>query len=69
MTDGYKIGDSYKDIPLDLSHFLLIRTREHLLIQNKLSKKIFRPTLFSSLTTNYNNSALSSVRRDLEEGM
>ena len=32
MTDGYKIGESYKDVPLDLSHFLLIRTREHLLL-------------------------------------
>lgn len=69
MTDGYKIGQSYKDIPLDLSHFLLIRTREHLLLQNKLSKKVFKPSLFSALTSNYNNSALSSVRRDLEEGM
>jgi len=32
MTDGYKIGDSYKDIPLDLTNYLLIRTREHLVI-------------------------------------
>jgi hypothetical protein len=69
MTDGYKIGQSYKDIPLDLSHFLLIRTREHLLLQNKLGRKVFKPTLFSSLTANYNNSAVNSVRRDLEEGM
>lgn len=69
MTDGYKIGESYKDIPLDLSHFLLIRTREHLLLQNKLGMKVLKPTIYSTLTSNYNTSAASSVRRDLEEGM
>jgi hypothetical protein len=69
MTDGYKIGESYKDVPLDLSHFLLIRTREHLLLQNKLGIKVFKPTFYSAMTSNYNNSAVASVRRDLEEGM
>lgn len=47
MTDGYKIGLSYKDIPLDLSNYLLIRTREYLLLQNKLSNKLFKPTFLS----------------------
>ena len=69
MTDGYKIGQSYKDVPLELSHFLLIRTREHLLLQNKLNNRVFKPKHFSSLTSNFNNQSISNVRRDLEEGM
>jgi hypothetical protein len=31
--------------------------------------KVFKPKLYSSITSNYNNSAVASVRRDLEEGM
>lgn len=32
MTDGYKISNSYRDMPLDLSHYMLLRTRENLLL-------------------------------------
>ena len=31
--------------------------------------KVFKPKLYSTITSNYNNSAVASVRRDLEEGM
>ena len=34
--DGYKVGRVYKDEPMDLSNYLLIRTREYLLLQNKV---------------------------------
>jgi hypothetical protein len=70
MTDGYKICPSFKDIPLDLSNYLLIRTREHLLLTNKItSKEVFRPTLTSKLTGDYNQQAVNSIRRDLEDGL
>jgi len=37
VMDGYKVGDAYKDQPMDLSNFLLIRTRERLLFENKVN--------------------------------
>ena len=37
MLDGYKIGYSFTEQPLDLSNFLLIRTRERLLLENKVN--------------------------------
>jgi hypothetical protein len=38
VTDGYKIGRDYEDSPMDLSNYLLIRTRERLLLENKISQ-------------------------------
>lgn len=35
--DGYKVGDAYKDEPMDLSNFLLIRTRERILFESKVN--------------------------------
>lgn len=35
--EGYKVGMAYKDQPMDLSNFLLIRTRERLLFENKVN--------------------------------
>ena len=32
VADGYKIGQAYTQQPLDLSNYLLIRTRENLLL-------------------------------------
>lgn len=32
MTDGYKVGQVYQDQPMDLSNYLLIRTREAILL-------------------------------------
>jgi hypothetical protein len=38
MLDGYKISeDCFEDKPLDLSNYLLLRTREQLLLQNRVS--------------------------------
>lgn len=51
MVDGYKISPHYKDIPLDLTHFLLLRTREHNLLKNKLSAKLLNPRFYSSFTS------------------
>ena len=35
-ADSYKIAAGYQDVPLELSNYLLVRTREHLLLQNKV---------------------------------
>ena len=35
--DGYKIGDTYQDKPMDLSNYLLIRTREKMMLQGRVS--------------------------------
>ena len=32
VTDGYKIGENYKEEPMDLSNYLLLRTKEMLLL-------------------------------------
>lgn len=36
-TQGYKVGEAYLQQPLDLSNFLFIRTRERLLLENKVN--------------------------------
>ena len=36
FIEGYKIGPAYLEQPLDLSNYLLIRTRERLLLENKV---------------------------------
>jgi hypothetical protein len=37
VLDGYKIGNYYEDSPMDLSNYLLIRTRERILLENKIA--------------------------------
>lgn len=37
FTQQYKVGDGFQQQPLDLSTFLFVRTRENLLLQNKVS--------------------------------
>ena len=38
--DAYKISDAFEDDPLELSHYLLIRTRELLFLTNKCENKL-----------------------------
>jgi hypothetical protein len=37
--DNYKISNAFEDNPLELSNYLLIRTREHFYLQNKSLNK------------------------------
>jgi hypothetical protein len=37
VTDGYKVGRDYEDSPMDLSNYLLIRTRERIVLENKIA--------------------------------
>jgi hypothetical protein len=48
MTDSYKIADTYLDIPLDLTNFLILRTREYLLLKNKVSTKVLKSKLWAA---------------------
>ena len=75
MTDGYKIGLAFKDVPLDLSNYMLIRTRENILLRNKqLHKDVFRPKSFKdnftiatkSSTEKFTKDSLKAISRDLE---
>mmetsp|Transcript_16386 Transcript_16386/g.22173 ORF Transcript_16386/g.22173 Transcript_16386/m.22173 type:complete len:99 (+) Transcript_16386:104-400(+) len=38
--DQYKISETFADNPLELSNYLLVRTREHLFLQNKAEGKL-----------------------------
>ena len=38
--DNYKITEAFEDNPLELSHYLLVRTREHIFLQNKVEEKL-----------------------------
>lgn len=40
VKDGYKIGEGYKDNPLDLSNYLLLTSRMQLLTQNRVAGTI-----------------------------
>ena len=35
-TQAYKVGQAYTQTPLDLSNYLFIRTRERLLLENRV---------------------------------
>ena len=49
-ADGYKIGLCYEDVPLDLSHYLLMRSREQMILQNKLENKVNSGAISARLT-------------------
>lgn len=36
--DEYKISEGFKDVPLELSYFLLTRTRERILFENRMQQ-------------------------------
>ena len=37
FTQSYKVAEGFSQLPMDLSNFLFIRTREILLLQNKVA--------------------------------
>jgi hypothetical protein len=54
VNDGYKVSATFKDEPMDLSNYLLIRTREYLLLQNKVysPQNVMKNGKHSPLTKN-----------------
>lgn len=55
MADDCKISSDFQDVPLELSYFLLMRTRERMMLENRLSKdsRLIRKRTFSFFTDNY----------------
>ena len=68
-SDSYKIAQGFKDVPLELSNYLLVRTREHLLLQNKVQNKFMSGSVLSKFTKDYNEKALDEVRQSLDAGL
>jgi hypothetical protein len=71
VTDGYKIGQVYYDQPMDLSNFLLIRTREYLLLQNKVfaPQNVMSSGKANNFTKQLTLTSLKSCRKELDEAL
>jgi len=69
MTDAYKIGNEFQDVPLDLTNYLLLRTRERLVLQNKLQQRINTGGFLARFTRDLTDYSLTAVERDLEQGL
>ena len=70
--DMYKISDAFEDNPLELSNYLLVRTREHLYLQNKIEQKLpqrksVSAKFYQTVKGNYHEDALKEVHVDLEQ--
>ena len=44
QEEKYKIEEGYEDIPLQLSNYLLLRTRERLFVKNQMEEKLYSGT-------------------------
>lgn len=69
MSDSYKIADHYQDIPLDLTHYLIMRTREYLLLKNRVSEKATDENFLLPNMRKLNVSQLKECKTDLEVGL
>ena len=67
FTHSYKIGQAYLSQPLDLSNFLFIRTRERLLLENKVNapKRVLKSGKINKLTQHTTEKSLLAVNEDL----
>jgi hypothetical protein len=68
MLEGYKIGDGYTQQPMDLSNYLLVRTRERFLLNTRvalphLALTSGKPSYFSGPTS---EAALKEAEKDLQ---
>ena len=66
-TQSYKVGQAYLQQPLDLSNYLFIRTRERLLLENKVNapQRVMKSGKPNKLSQNTTEKSLSSVNDDL----
>ena len=68
--DGYKIGESYANKPMDLSNYLLIRTREKMMLQSRVQGFITGgSSLHQRLFNDTFKANLDSCSNDLAENM
>lgn len=66
-TEGYKIGQAYTQQPMDLSNYLFIRTRENMLLQNKVNapQRVLKSGKTSRLLSHTTQQSLTAVEKDL----
>lgn len=71
MTDGYKISLDYEDSPMDLSNYLLVRTRERIVLENKISnpQHVMKSKKLKNWQKNTNQAFLLDVRKDITENL
>lgn len=67
FTQSYKVGQAYLSQPLDLSNYLFIRTRERLLLENKVNapQRVMKSGKPSKLTQSTTEKSLTNVNEDL----
>eukprot|EP00347_Sterkiella_histriomuscorum_P021881 403332438 len=67
FTDGYKVAPQYEQLPVDLSNYLFIRTRERQLLLNRVyaPHKVLTSGKNSSLSQDYINKSLKACDEDI----
>lgn len=67
FTQNYKVGQAYLSQPMDLSNFLFVRTRERLLLENKVNapQRVMKNGKNNKLTQATTEKSLSHVNEDL----
>jgi len=71
QEDDCKISSDFKDVPLELSYFLLMRTRERMMLENRVAKDnhLLQKRMLSFFTDNYGKKALKAVINDLDTNL
>ncbi len=71
FTLGYKVGQAYESQPMDLSNFVLIRTRERLLLENKVNtpQKVMKNGKACKWTSPVTEKSLKNVNEDLAKSV
>ena len=71
FTQSYKVAEGFSQLPMDLSNFLFIRTRESLLLQNKIAapQKVMRSGKASSLTAGVTQKSLQMCADEIKESL
>jgi len=69
FTQSYKVGQAYLSQPLDLSNFIFIRTRERILLENKVNApgRVMKSGKNSKLTQHATEKSLGAVNEDLSK--
>lgn len=68
FTQGYKVSEAYAQQPMDLSNLLFVRTREHLLLSNKVRapKNVLSSGKANILTGSVTEKSLAMLSAELE---
>lgn len=71
FTWAYKVSQGYESQPMDLSNFVFIRTRERMLLENKVNapQKVMNNGKASKLTGQVTEKSLNNVNEDLTKSI